>query len=165
MHPHQQAEPVVIRSGVANLLRWMGLALLGIAVLIGIVAVTIGLVTGDMEAVTFGALMTLIFGGGGLLMHLAGRRQRVELRDDGIRWCEVFSGTTHVRWGDVHHVEVPLNRWDGRSVRLIMKDGRRMFVSAISMSSSEHGVWADSGYSNAGNQIVAAHQAWLANLR
>ena len=156
--------PKPLRSGVATLLFWMGPALAALGVLMGLAFIVGGLVSGDSELLFGGPIFALIFGGGGTLMHLGGRRQWVRLYPDAIVWRTAFSRPTRVPWRDVHHVELPSVPSQGRQVRLALFDGRRIPVSAITMSSGSTGTssWADSGYWNAGVDIINAHKAWLA---
>jgi len=162
--PHTQ-DPKTVRSGVAKLLFWMGPAIAAVGVLLGILFVVGGLTSGDTGLALGGLVFALVFCCAGGLMHLAGRRQWVRLYPDAIVWRTVFSGPTRVPWHVVHHVELPANAHQGRTVVLVLFDGRRVPVSAITMSSGSSGTttyWADSGYWNAGVDIINAHKEWLA---
>lgn len=157
------ADPVLtVRSGVSGLFLWMGIGLMVVGAVVGLGVGGVGaLVTGDRS--WLGMLpLTLIFGGGGLLMHLAGRRSRVELYPDHLSWRSVLAGPTTVPWSAVYRVVVPQHPREGRKVRLMMHGGRQIEVTAIGMSSGDGSSgWADSGYLAAGDQIVAAHKTWL----
>ena len=157
-------DPVaVVRSGVSRMFIWMGIALMVVGAVVGIGIGGVGaLVTGDPSLLAM-LLLTLIFGGAGILMHLAGKRSRVELFADRLTWTSVFTGPTTMPWSAVYRVEVPQHPTQGRKVRLILQDGRQVEVTAIGMSSGSEGTtsWADSGYLAAGDHIRSAHQAWL----
>lgn len=165
--PHtytDQTEP--IRSGVAKLFFWMGLALAGVGVVMGVTFIVWGLLTtNDDGLVTTGVILGPLFLAAGALMHLGGRRQWVRLLPDGIVWRTVFSGPTYVPWREVHHVAVPLSPSEGHQVLLAIHDGRWIPVPAIRMSSANTGRWADGGYRKAGAAIVDAHKGWLATSR
>ena len=98
--PHtytDQTEP--IRSGVAKLFFWMGLALAGVGVVMGVTFIVWGLLTtNDDGLVTTGVILGPLFLAAGALMHLGGRRQWVRLLPDGLVWRTVFSGPTYVPW-------------------------------------------------------------------
>lgn len=152
--------PVIIRSGVSRLFIWMGIALVAVGVVVGIGLALAGIATGD-PSLLFGLLLTVIFGVAGGLMHLAGKRSRVELYPDRLTWNPVLGGPTTVPWSAVHQVMVPHHPRDGRRPRLWLRNGQQIEVTAIRMSSSEHGTWADSGYLAAGEQLIEAHKVWL----
>lgn len=152
--------PRVIRSGISKLLFWMGLVIGGIGIVGGIAGVTGALLTGDTTLLG-GLLFLLIFVAGGGLMHLAGRRARVELTAEQISWVPVLGGGTSIPWSAVHHVGVPQYWRDGKRARLVLWNGGRIEITAIRMSSGEGGTWADAGYLAAGEQIIEAHKAWL----
>lgn len=155
--------PRVIRCGVSKLLIWMGLALVVIGILAGIGGVIGAAVTGDMSLLS-GLILTAVFGTAGLLMHLCGKRCRVEVSAGHVAWTPLVGSSTTVPWPAVHHVEVPEHLRDGTTARLVLHDGQRLPVTAIRMSSSTSGssAWADSGYREAGRQLIAAHKTWLA---
>lgn len=144
---------------------WMGPAIVAVGVIVGIGFVVGGLSSGDTGLVWGGPLFALVFGCGGGLMHLAGRRQWVRLHPDGIEWRTAFSAPSRVPWRDVHHVEVPQHQSQGSQVRLVLHNGNYVLVKAITMSSQQYGMSADSGYWNAGVDIINAHKRWLASLR
>lgn len=155
--------PQVIRCGVSKLLIWMGLALVAVGILAGIGGVIAAALTGDMELMA-GLILTAIFGTAGLLMHLCGKRCRVEVSAGHVRWTPLVGSSTTVPWPAVHHVEVPERLRDGTTARLVLHDGQRLQVAAIRMSSSTTGssAWADGGYRKAGRQLIEAHKTWLA---
>ncbi len=153
-------ESRIVRSGVSTLFLWMGIALVVVGVLVGVGGAIAGLVTGDPSMLMM-LILTAIFGTAGVLMHLAGRRSAVRLDPDGLIWRGVFGRSRSVPWSQVFRVEVPQHPREGRTVALLLHNGVRLPVNAIRMSSNERGSWADNGYLTAGNEIVAAHQAWL----
>lgn len=156
---------VTIRSGVSKLLFWMGPALILVGVVMGIGGVVAAVLTGDTSLVGM-LILTAVGGVAGGLMHAAGRRARVEVSALDVRWFPVIGAPTNVAWEAVQQVEVPVDPSNGRAVRLLLRDGRRLEISALSMSTGDGGAWADSGYLNAGQQLVEAHQGWLqAHLR
>lgn len=152
--------PVVVRSGVSSLLLWMGLAIIAVGVLVGGGGAITGLVIGDPSMVWM-LVLVAVFGVAGGLMHAAGRRCRVEIGVDQVRWFPILGASVTVPWQDVSRVEVPQDPLDGRKVRLALRDGRRIDVSSVRMSSGDGGSWADAGYLDAGRQLVTAHQNWL----
>ena len=160
--PLQADPPQVIRCGVSKLLIWMGLALVVVGVLLGLGGVVWAVLSGDMSLLS-GLILTAIFGTAGLLMHLCGKRCRVEVTARDVRWSPLVGSSTTVPWPAVHHIEVPERPRDGRAARLVLHDGQRVAVTAIRMSSSTTGssAWADAGYRKAGQQLIQAHKTWL----
>src|SRR5699024_12617172 len=84
--PLQADPPQVIRCGVSKLLIWMGLALVVVGVLLGIGGVIWAVLSGDMSLLA-GLILTAIFGTAGLLMHVCGKRCRVEVTVRGDHWA------------------------------------------------------------------------------
>ncbi|MFX4272952.1 hypothetical protein ACQBAR_07200 [Propionibacteriaceae bacterium Y1685] len=153
-----------MRSGVGKLFLYMGIALMIVGGVAGVVGIIMALVTGDLSWLAF-LILAAVFGGAGLVMHLVGRRSRVVLEQEGLRWTSPLGREQYVAWREVHQVVVPESPWQGRTAILWLHDGRRQPVGAVQMSSGNGGSWADAGYLAAGAEMVAAHQRWLANLR
>lgn len=140
----------------------MGLGLIVVGVLVGVGGAVAGLVIGDLSMLAM-LILTVVFGGAGLLMHLAGRRSKVTIDANGLTWSSPLGQPRTVPWAEIHHVEVPEDPWTGRTVLLVLHTGVRLPVNAIRMSSTNRRTYADNGYLSAGAEIVAAHQAWLAS--
>lgn len=151
----------VVRSGISRMFLWMGIALAVLGVLVGVGGAITGLVIGDTSMLAM-LILTALFGTAGVLMHLAGRRSAVRLDAEGLTWSGVFGRPQSVPWSQVHRVEVPQNSREGRRVSLLLHNGVRVPVQALTMSMSDHRHFADHGYLTAGAETVAAHQAWLA---
>lgn len=159
--PSTAQSAVIIRSGVSRLFIWMGIALVVVGLVVGVGIAVAGIATDDPSLYS-GLLLTVIFGVGGGLMHLAGKRSRVELYPDRLVWTPVFGGATTVPWSAVHQVLVPQIPRDGLSVKLWLRNGQQVEVTAIRMSSSSGaGAWADSRYLAAGEHLINAHKSWL----
>lgn len=161
--PVQADPPQVIRCGVSKLLLWMGLALVVVGVLLGLGGGILAVTSGD-PGLLAGLILTAVFATAGILMHLCGRRCRVEVTARHVRWSPLVGSSTTVSWPAVHHVEVPERLRDGTTARLVLHDGQRIPVTAIRMSSAPTGssAWPDAGYRKAGQQLIQAHKTWLA---
>lgn len=160
----------VIRSGLNRLLLWMGLGLIGLGVVAAVLFLVWWRSSGDEGLLVGGAVLGLVFAVFGLLLWLAGRRAKVVLEPDGLRWSTAFSGSGAAAWVDVAQVVVPEQpREQGHHVLLGMRNGATVPVKALGMSSrrgmdlrTRSHYYPDGGYRKAGARLVAAHQEWLA---
>lgn len=108
-----------------------------------------------------GAALFFVLGG---LMLLMGFRTGAVLDDRGIGWTPMIGARRFVSWDAVHQVRVPGDADPATCVQLHLHDGSVKEVAAISKpkNGETNRRWASKGYLARGQQVLEAHQQWLA---
>lgn len=148
------------RSGAATMMMWIGPIVALIAVVLFVPLPLVLWATSGDAAVLLMLLFVPVGLVAGLLLHLAGRRSRVELTTETVSWRTLTSAPRTVPFSAIQGVEVPTARRGPRSVRLHLRDGAVVPVTAVSMSGGEGGNSADAGYLRTAQAITDAHRGW-----
>lgn len=150
----------VHRSGANSLLRWMGIAIIAIGLLVfGLFPVLAWLLTRSPEAVLMllGLPVAVV---AGTVMSVVGTRRRVVITPESVSWCPALGPERTVHFGQVRQVEVPTARRGPDTVVLHLLDGRQVPLSAVRMSLSDASNHADAGYLETARAVQQAHASW-----
>lgn len=161
VHPDVAPSPT-LRCGVGKLYFWLGVSCCAITAT-SVVFLVISAVTGYYGQLSLLITLIAVLGIPGIVLCLVGRQMWARADPEGLTWHTLLGRSTSVPWRAIHHVEVPPTSDRSKHVRLVLPNGGTVAVKGIGKIPNPKGpAFADASYLAAGQEIVSAHQAWLA---